>query len=324
MEETMIARLKIERFKSIRTLDLECRRVNLFIGEPNTGKSNILEALGLLSWLAWPRVGLKSFVRFSRTQNLFYDNLTDEPVLVECSGEPPGRAVLKYESDRFQLWLNDKHMTDLDHEGASGHYLAWTDGRPIRLYRYRPLEHYQSVDPGTLIPPDGPNLFSVIYASRQLREWLTALFRPFRLDVLLEPMERSIKLVKQQSGLFIALPLHMSSETLQRILFFHVAIASSTNSVLLFEEPEAHAFPYYTRQLGEQIAADPSNQYFIATHNPYLLEAVLETGNAQQVAVFVTRYEDHETKVVQLTDKQISRLLEQDPFLGLETVLEAE
>ena len=51
----MITTLNIERFKSIRTLELSCRRVNVFIGEPNTGKSNILEALGLLSWLGWER-----------------------------------------------------------------------------------------------------------------------------------------------------------------------------------------------------------------------------------------------------------------------------
>lgn len=194
----------------------------------------------------------------------------------------------------------------------------------IRLYRYRPLETYPSIETGALIPPDGPNLFSVVYASRQLREWLSELFRPFGYEVLLEPMERSIKLVNHRSGLFIALPLHVSSETLQRILFSHVAIASNTNSVLLFEEPEAHAFPSYTKYLGERIAADSSNQYFIVTHNPYLLLAVLEKSNAQETAVFVTQYQDHETRVIQLTATQISRLLEQDPFLGLHAVLEAE
>lgn len=45
----MIDRLKIERFKSIRSLEINCRRINLVIGAPNVGKSNILEALGLVS-----------------------------------------------------------------------------------------------------------------------------------------------------------------------------------------------------------------------------------------------------------------------------------
>ena len=46
----MISHLSIENFKSIRKLDLNCKKINIFIGEPDTGKSNILEALGVLSW----------------------------------------------------------------------------------------------------------------------------------------------------------------------------------------------------------------------------------------------------------------------------------
>ncbi|MHA1431833.1 MAG: hypothetical protein ACTSRV_15795 [Candidatus Freyarchaeota archaeon] len=46
--------------------------------------------------------------------------------------------------------------------------------------------------------------------------------------------------------------------------------------MLVFEEPEAHAFPYYTKFLAEKIALDTSNQYFISTHNPYFLLSILE------------------------------------------------
>jgi len=45
---------------------------------------------------------------------------------------------------------------------------------------------------------------------------------------------------------------------------------------LIFEEPEAHSFPYYTKYLAERIALDKNNnQYFISTHNPYLLLSIL-------------------------------------------------
>ena len=46
----MIRRLSIGNFKSLKELEIDCKRINLLIGEPNTGKSNILELLGLLSW----------------------------------------------------------------------------------------------------------------------------------------------------------------------------------------------------------------------------------------------------------------------------------
>lgn len=45
----MINGLQIERFKSIRDLDLSFGRVNLFIGGNGSGKSNLLEAIGVLS-----------------------------------------------------------------------------------------------------------------------------------------------------------------------------------------------------------------------------------------------------------------------------------
>lgn len=42
----MIKSFGIKNFKSVKNLSLECKKVNLFIGEPNVGKSNIIEALG--------------------------------------------------------------------------------------------------------------------------------------------------------------------------------------------------------------------------------------------------------------------------------------
>jgi len=41
----MIKTLEIKNFKSIKDLKLDLRRINIFIGEPNTGKSNILETM---------------------------------------------------------------------------------------------------------------------------------------------------------------------------------------------------------------------------------------------------------------------------------------
>ena len=84
----MIKNLHISRFKSIQELDLDCRRINLFIGEPNTGKSNILETLGMLSFLRYGEAGksgnARQFFRFERLGNLFYDEVLDEPVEIQC------------------------------------------------------------------------------------------------------------------------------------------------------------------------------------------------------------------------------------------------
>jgi len=72
----------IRGFKSIKDLEIDCKRVNLFIGEPNAGKSNIFEALGVMSWCRYGGE-LKKYVRFHGIQNLFFDNLLDKSVEIK-------------------------------------------------------------------------------------------------------------------------------------------------------------------------------------------------------------------------------------------------
>ena len=79
----MIQTLRIQNFKSIKHLELDCKRINVLIGEPNAGKSNILESLGMFSFARYHAYGgLGDFVRFERTSNLFYDEGLDEPVQI--------------------------------------------------------------------------------------------------------------------------------------------------------------------------------------------------------------------------------------------------
>ena len=63
----MISTLEIRNFKSIKQLKLDCKRINILIGEPNTGKSNILEALGIFSFGCYYSYSpFENFVRFER------------------------------------------------------------------------------------------------------------------------------------------------------------------------------------------------------------------------------------------------------------------
>lgn len=322
----MITQLKIERFKSIRQLELLCRRVNLFIGEPNTGKSNILEALGFVSWCAG-NGELGALVRYTSTQYLFFDGLTDEPFRIAFQGEPEGDLNVKLANETFQvLWQRSK--TDV-RQIAMFNYsgpVSWShvgDWKAVKIFKFQPIKGgFPSSDPGALLPPDGPNLFSVVYGSKALRQWAQELFKPFGLLLVFKPHERTFEIQKQQEGEVISYPYFLVSETLQRMLFFHTAMQSNQNAVLGFEEPEAHAFPYYTHQLGTRIALDSTNQYFIATHNPYLLRAIVEKAPKEDVAVFATRYRDYATEAHPLSETQLERLLEADPFFELEGVLE--
>ena len=79
-----IRKLSIKNFKSIKEVNVECRKINLFIGQPNSGKSNLLEAIGLASFMGHGDYSnLGDFVRFENMRDFFYDHSLDQPITIE-------------------------------------------------------------------------------------------------------------------------------------------------------------------------------------------------------------------------------------------------
>src|SRR5438045_2571377 len=74
--------LKIQNFKSIKDLILEPKRVNVFIGEPNSGKTNIIEAMSLLSIGSMQQSFINEVLRFDSFDELFPDSDISHPILV--------------------------------------------------------------------------------------------------------------------------------------------------------------------------------------------------------------------------------------------------
>jgi hypothetical protein len=103
------------------------------------------------------------------------------------------------------------------------------------------------------------------------------------------------------------------------------ALETNRDAILLLDEPEANTFPFYTKYLAERIALDETNQFFITTHNPYLLGSILAKAPADQVAVFVTYMENFETKLKPITGQRLTEVvdLSSDVFFNLEKLLTA-
>ncbi len=318
----MIKALTIKNFKSIKSLDLQCKRVNLFIGEPNTGKSNILEALGLFNYFTSnPGLGLKDYVRFEFMHNLFYDGILDSPIEIHLkSSENNNQDIsINFHENFYNIFASDK-IKPICSMDSSGHFNGLNSAykSEVLFYKYNKNSQISQNYGGKLRTPSGDNLFMTAYSSKENREMIASLFKPYGLKAVFKPQDKSIEIQKQQDDIVVAYPYSMMSDTLLRIIFYMLAIKSNKDSTLVFEEPEAHAFPYYTKHLGEVIAKDISNQYFIATHNPYLLNAVVEQGKTEDVNIFAVYYENYQTKVKQLSESDIENLLEQDPFLALD------
>ena len=156
---------------------------------------------------------------------------------------------------------------------------------------------------------------SLILAHREFRSTANQFFSPFGLRLSLRPQENRIEVLKQLDDIIVSYPYSLVSDTLQRTIFHLFAILSNSNSVLVFEEPESHAFPYYTKYLAETMALDQrGNQFFIATHNPYLLLPLLQKAPKEDVAVFVTYFEDYQTKVRALSAEEKEEIMEVDVF----------
>lgn len=134
-----------------------------------------------------------------------------------------------------------------------------------------------------------------------------------------------LRIQRQFDDIIVWYPYSVLSDTLQRLIFYLAAIETNRNAVLLLEEPESHAFPFYTKYLGERIALDKSNQYFISTHNPYLLFPLVEKTPRDEIQVFVTSMENHRTQVRPISEKAMQDLLDLDVdvFFELDRLLGA-
>ena len=324
----MIKRLAIENFKSIRSLELECRRVSVFIGEPNTGKSNILEALGLLSSMAYRGGEFSDFVRvdFVRPYQLFHNYdvgnvikiAVDEQELIGRFDKLGGEAsFIKGKDATARLTISSR--------GVSLERLV-SELSFIRFYRFKRDVAFRTDDRPFLLPPDGRNLPTVLALNPPLRALVQELFEAFDQKLVLDEFQPSLMVMWEVKGDIRLLPYELVSDTLRRLIFHLAAVESNDDAVITMEEPEAHAFPTYTKYLAERIAMDKRNQYFITTHNPYFLLSLIEKTPVKELAVYITYLAGYETRAKLLSEEELEELLDMtsDVFFNLDVFVPGE
>lgn len=90
----------------------------------------------------------------------------------------------------------------------------------------------------------------------------------------------------------------------------------------MFEEPEAHSFPPYMTHLTQEIIHKKDNQYFIATHSPFILNDLLENGR-DELSVYMVDFREGQTVVNSLTSEQLHEIFQNgvDLFTNSESYL---
>jgi AAA15 family ATPase/GTPase len=329
----MVSRLSIKNFKSIKDAEFPCKKINVFIGEPNSGKSNIIEALSLMSQGVVSSGISKEVLRYKSIGDLFFDFNINKPIQIETN---EAGYTLKYsiredkvpENDfSFEIHLqkeiksSNHSVMKIAHDGKISHHgqLVQT---PFRFYQYKRLDNFTLGYTPHLLPPYGENLPSLLLSNESYRDWVSDFFEEKGFALNLKPTENEINISKVVNKSYYSYPYLSISETLQRIVFYIMAIKSNEHSILLFDEPESNTFPFYTKFLAERIGLDETNQFFLTTHNPYLLLSLIEKTALKNINVCVTSMKNYETKVTSLNKKQIEKVLDlnSDVFFNLEKI----
>lgn len=318
----------IKNFKSLKECEIQdCKRINLFIGRPNVGKSNIIEALSLFTIPYLKEASskkLSSLVRVENEAELFYN------------GDWEAETIIRTNLGDCKIEYNPKEDLRFFLNAGGESYKAKVDARlnvnalstigfyetNIKRYSYKPDVKYKKGHAKYLIPPFGSNLLSVITQYRELKKDVTGFFSEYGLEIAFDKSSQTIKILqKNNDGIFL-IPYNSIADTLQRIIFYKAAIASNSNSVLLFEEPEAHSFPPYMTHLTQEMIHKKDSQFFIATHSPFILNNLLENAQ-EELAVFNVDYGKGQTRLRQLSRPELHEVFQNgvDLFTNNETYL---
>ncbi len=326
----LIQNLDIQNFKSIQNLHLTgFNRINLFIGRPNVGKSNIIEALSLFS-LPYLRLNLSmslfrnlnTLIRCENITELFYGGDIRNKILVKTDlGQVHITPTLSQEIDNKQSFALSILCEMLQDDSFS--YLLDSSLRfsmdksrknnnrvkpQIKAYRFSTAIRYKQENISFLLPPLGNNLVQTLDFLPELKTNLIHIFGEYGLKLVFDKASQSLKIMKEQKdGSIFLLPYSSIADTLQRIIFYKTAVASNQNSVLLFEEPEAHAFPPYIVEITQEIIRSKTNQFFITTHSPFIVNDFLENA-IDDLAIFMLDYRDGQTTAKALTKEQLQEV----------------
>lgn len=355
MNTRILDSISIKNFKTLKNISLDLNNVNVIIGNPNTGKSNFLEAMSWIEVMTRNPNRIRDYIRMNNIQNLFTDELIDDAILITGKYQTHNQegvplfgkfeSSLKFEYGEFvnifkeevdirgdfknpEEEADNKYRFSFEGGYQGGHtsgneIVKFLNKQIIKFYKYKEAQKYPNSSLSYLIPPHGENLFQLTYGKKEFREFIKDFMKSFNFDLIFRPQDQTWEIEKHIKGdTRVSLPYNTLADTIKQILFYSLAVKSNDSSILLFEEPEGHTFPYYTKYLAQLIANNLSNQYLLVTHNPYFLKTLIEKIPSDQLNIYIAYLDNFDTKLHQATNEQIEEMLEIDPFFNLDNFVE--
>ena len=332
-----IKHIEINNFKSIKHLEINgCNRINVFIGMPNAGKSNILEALSLigLQHKFFNFDQLKNYVRFEHKNELYFEGNINSSFSVKANDNEV-RVLLVNNTLIIRQSLNGETINSIDIEiktNKNSLREIKKEFNQIKKYLFSTfkVKHRLNIfesDSSNLNYPFGENLGNIISNNSNVRNYVNELFLSNNLKLLIDKSSDELKIFKEfQDGTVFTLPYSMIADTLQRLIFYKASILSNENSVLLFEEPEAHCFEPYILEFTNSVKYDKNdNQFFIVTHSDFIIQEFLRDEESKNnTNIYLVNNVNGETKVKLLNKNKNEDVYElgMNPFFNFENLWE--
>lgn len=309
-----IQNIEISNFKSIKDLRIDgCKKINIFAGKPNAGKSNILEALGMFDLFFNPfdPQNLKNFVRYESFSDLFFEGDYGKTSQIKLNTH---RIFSFYSvnNERLKIYLenNSSEKTKVKEFSITGHQEIFSVSASelkrfdlnIRKYFFK-IENEILKFSNFLISPFGENISTIISSNPEIRNFVNHFLSVNNLKLLIERGSNNLKIFKEyEDGTVFTLPYDMIADTLQRLIFYKTAIMSNHDSVLLFEEPEAHCFePYILEFTNEVKYNENNNQFFMVTHSDFIIQEFLRDEESKNnLQIYLVNNVDGKTEVKKL------------------------
>ncbi|WP_301092973.1 AAA family ATPase [Bacteroides acidifaciens] len=301
--------VSIKNFKSVKSVTLsDCRRINVLIGRPNVGKSNILEALALFDvpyMVNSSNKSLRNLLRIEKTADLFHNGVATTPV--DVSADSSTINVVR--------GANNGLSVDISIQGEVSKY-AFSSSLTLSTKKdpsvlpdvlaYFFPKHFvpESSNIGFLLPPSGGNLMETVANLPDLKSSLAELFHGYDLKMMFDSTSRTIVAMKE-NGIYISIvPFNSLGDSLRRLIFYKAAIEGNRNKTICFDDLDALIYQSYISDILDDIISASDNRFFITTHSQYVISSLLDRS-VNELAVYVVDMKGNETVVNRIPDGQL-------------------
>ena len=325
----MIKKLQIKNFKSIKSLNINLRNLNLLCGENASGKTSIIHALLIALQSTKTNKNFDGDVikigGLSELRNITVGNEisikveTEDAKVKEIILRPnediaaPNKDILvknpvndvlgiSFEKQFFYLSSNRSGLADIYSKGNS---VFGSSGEAAISYM---SEHQDD-----LMPDEYMEAFKKVFPkssineNRRYYEHVRFWVEQISSDVIkIEPVpytnqyvltfgvDRNVRPINTGSGYSYILPI---------IIMCLGSIVISKTPLIIIENPEIYLHPVAQRELAEFfLFISKFEQLIIETHSENILEAIIKS-NAQSKQILVANYKDNYTLVERLTPK---------------------